>query len=380
MTRKYSAPTAEWIPASKQRFVPGNGTYPKGFVVLGIHAGVKPSNTSKPDLAILVSQSPCSAAVVFTPKEFPAAPVAISRQTLQVISGKDVQAIVVNADYASAATGKGGFEAAAAIKIGCGGLYGWVTNSEDRILNPLAHSHLSSDHASNTIERPLYGRPDRCGGSQTALTHSMARSLHYISVDGDTSINDTVTLLAKGATGLPTIAAGKSTAEDQDYHTFQSILTSLVAHLAKLVVWEGEGATRFLTIRIMAAPSRVAAHAIASSIARSPLVKTALYGKDANWGRIMCAMGNTPSLPPGTIMPEQTSLSFVPPDGTPELKRFVNGEPETLDEERGKEILDQDQLEILVRSRRGDNGGEEACLYTCDLGHGYVTINGHYRS
>lgn len=211
------------------------------------------------------------------------------------------------------------------------------------------------------------------------LMHAMTRSFHKISVDGDTSTNDTVALLANGAAGGPTITADGSTTKNHDYHAFQSILTSFVADLAKLVVWDGEGATKFITIRILAAPSQAAAHAIASSIARSPLVKTALYGKDANWGRIMCAIGNTSLLPPGTIRAEETSLSFAARDGTPELKLCVNGEPETLEEERAKEILDQDELEILVKLRQGD-GGEEACFYTCDLGHGYVTINGDYRS
>ena len=233
---------------------------------------------------------------------------------------------------------------------------------------------------------------------QALLAYAMARSFNSISVDGDTSTNDTVALLANGAAGGPAITAASPTDDpsstSQDYVVFRDVLTAFAADLAKLVVRDGEGATKFVTIRVTAATSESSAHAIASSIATSPLVKTALYGKDANWGRVLCAIGYTPSLPPGTIVPEQTSVSLVPVDGSPELKLLVDGEPESLDEDRAKEILEQEDLEILVRLRSSSSSSSsietldghdppavhEACYYTCDFSHEYVTINGDYRT
>ena len=237
---------------------------------------------------------------------------------------------------------------------------------------------------------------------QTLLAHAMARSFNSISVDGDTSTNDTVALLANGAAGgrpiTPPSPTDESSPTSQDYVVFRDVLTAFAADLAKLVVRDGEGATKFVMIRVTAAASESSAHAIASSIATSPLVKTALYGKDANWGRILCAIGYTPSLPAGTIVSEQTSVSFVPVDGSPELKLLVDGEPESVDEDRAREILEQEDLEILVRLRSGGGGsssssssgkthdgddpraGHEACYYTCDFSHEYVTINGDYRT
>lgn len=223
---------------------------------------------------------------------------------------------------------------------------------------------------------------------QPLLRSAMQRSFNSISIDGDTSTNDTVALLANGAAGGRSIAQPSTDkAGTADYQAFQEILTSFAADLAKLVVRDGEGATKFVTIRVTGATTHGAAHAIASSIARSPLVKTALYGKDANWGRILCAIGYTGGVPADTIVPEQTSVSFVPVDGSPELKLLVNGEPEAVDEERAKEILEMEDLEILVRLRSTDEGtgggetkGEEACYWTCDFSHEYVTINGDYRT
>jgi glutamate N-acetyltransferase/amino-acid N-acetyltransferase len=212
------------------------------------------------------------------------------------------------------------------------------------------------------------------------LLHAVDRSFNSISIDGDTSTNDTIAVLANGAAGGKEIASESS----EDYITFQSILTDFATDLAKLVVRDGEGATKFVTIRVTESPSLAGARKIASTIARSPLVKTALYGKDANWGRILCATGyaqiSEPGMPPSEvpeIVPEKTSVSFIPSDGSPELKLLVNGEPETVDETRAAEILEHEDLEILVKL---GNGKEEAVYWTCDYSHEYITINGDYRT
>jgi glutamate N-acetyltransferase/amino-acid N-acetyltransferase len=198
------------------------------------------------------------------------------------------------------------------------------------------------------------------------LTNAVNKSFNSISIDGDTSTNDTVAVLANGAAGGKEIASESS----EDYASFQSTLTEFATDLAKLVVRDGEGATKFVTIRVTESSSEVGARKIASTIATSPLVKTALYGKDANWGRILCATGYSQISEPGLpindvpeIVPEKTSVSFIPTDGSPELKLLVNGEPESVDEVRAAEILEHEDLEILIRL---GGGKEEAVYWTCD--------------
>jgi glutamate N-acetyltransferase/amino-acid N-acetyltransferase len=212
------------------------------------------------------------------------------------------------------------------------------------------------------------------------LTSAVDSSFNSISIDGDTSTNDTVALLANGAAGGPPVVSASS----EDYTVFQKVLTEFATDLAKLVVRDGEGATKFVTIRVTESPSVVGARKIASTIAKSPLVKTALYGKDANWGRILCAVGYSQISEPGQpinavpdIVPEKTSVSFIPADGSAELKLLVNGEPEAVDEERASEILAMEDLEIVVRL---GTGKKEATVWTCDFSHEYVTINGDYRT
>lgn len=212
------------------------------------------------------------------------------------------------------------------------------------------------------------------------LTNAVDGSFNSISIDGDTSTNDTVAILANGAAGGQELTSTSS----KDYAAFQEILTNFAIDLAKLVVRDGEGATKFVTIRVKESPSLAGARKVASTIARSPLVKTALYGKDANWGRILCATGYSQISEPGMpetevneIIPERTSVSFIPSDGSPELKLLVNGEPEAVDETRAAEILAHEDLEIVVRL---GGGKEEAVYWTCDFSHEYVTINGDYRT
>lgn len=216
---------------------------------------------------------------------------------------------------------------------------------------------------------------------QSLLSHSVSRSFNSISVDGDTSTNDTVALLANGAAGGTPITSTDS----QDYAAMQDVLTKFTQSLAQLVVRDGEGATKFVTVRVQNSPSYEDARLIASTIARSPLVKTALYGKDANWGRILCAVGYTQGTSPGTVIPEKTSVGFKPVDGSAELKLLVNGEPEAVDEARAAKILEHEDLEIVVDlagGARGEEGkgGEEALYWFCDFSHEYVTINGDYRT
>jgi glutamate N-acetyltransferase/amino-acid N-acetyltransferase len=216
--------------------------------------------------------------------------------------------------------------------------------------------------------------PVAAGPLQSALTSAITKSFNSISIDGDTSTNDTVALLANGAAGGQTIT---STSSD-DFAAFQKTLTDFAIDLAKLVVRDGEGATKFVTIRVTNAATYKDAHRVASTIARSPLVKTALYGKDANWGRILCATGYAEGV--DSVIPEETSVSFVPTDGSEELKLLVRGEPEQVDETRAAKILEAEDLEINVRLSENKGYKEEAVFWTCDFSHEYVTINGDYRT
>ena len=161
------------------------------------------------------------------------------------------------------------------------------------------------------------------------------------------------------------------------------VLTGFAQKLAQLVVRDGEGATKFVEIRVRNAQTEADAQMIASTISRSPLVKTALYGKDANWGRVLCAIGYTQGLSSAdVVMPERTSVSFVPVGDSRSksegvLKLLVNGEPQNVDEARAARLLEDEDLIIDVDL---GNGGEEGVYWTCDFSHEYVTINGDYRT
>lgn len=207
-----------------------------------------------------------------------------------------------------------------------------------------------------------------------SLQAAVGKSFNSISIDGDTSTNDTVAIMSNGAAGGDCVSEMAS----PQYRAFENTLTEFAIDLAKLVVRDGEGATKFVTIRVTNAASYADAHRVASTIARSPLVKTALYGKDANWGRILCATGYAERVK--SVTPEETSVSFIPTDGSDELKLLVRGEPEQVDEARAAKILEAEDLEIKVQLSENEAYTEEAVFWTCDFSHEYVTINGDYRT
>lgn len=251
---------------------------------------------------------------------------------------------------------------------------------------------------------------------RSILRTASNRSFNCISIDGDTSTNDTVALFANGAaapsepTPIYKAFSDENRKPHQDLEAFQEVLKSFMVDLAKLVVRDGEGATKFVTIRVQADQNAANARRAAVSIATSALVKTALYGKDANWGRILCAIGYAPgimqsrevpldhaiadgfqraertrkSLEYNPVKPQETSVSFIPADGSEELKLLVRGEPEQVDEERAKQILEMEDLEILVKLNDKPDAPHppkiEEVFWTCDFSHEYVTINGDYRT
>ncbi len=224
---------------------------------------------------------------------------------------------------------------------------------------------------------------------QELLSTAADKSYNCISIEGDTSTNDMVAMLANGAAGGIEIDFCPSAAsQSEDFVAFQRTLIEFMADMAKLVVRDGEGATKFITIRVRGSPSYLAAKHIASVIARSVLVKTAIYGKDPSWGGVLAALGysliDTEFAGKGIIVPELTSVSFVPIDGGAELKFLDKGSPAKVDEVRAKEVMDQEDVEVVVDLRDdGKAAGqdvEEVVYWTCDLTHEFVTINGDFRS
>ena len=453
--RNYSAPVDSSIPASKTKYVPTSGTYPKGFSVSGTHVGVKASNTTKPDVALIASDRACNGAAVFTTNKFQAAPVQVSRSVLEKRNGAGLRSIIINSGCANAVTGTGGLDDAQQMASTTSSHFQSEDNDSSqgpnslvmstgvigqrlplqKILSgiPKAYAALSSTHQSwlstaraimttdtfpkllsTTFTLPsshhsgttysLAGMTKGAGmihpnmatllgilctdapiapsALQPLLKTAVTHSFNSISIDGDTSTNDTVAILANGAAAPSPSTPSITSADSPDYTAMQEVLTAFSQRLAQLVVRDGEGATKFVQITVRSAPSYKDAHLIASTISRSPLVKTALYGKDANWGRILCSIGYTQGLSPNAVVPEKTNVSFVPAENSASksegvLKLLVNGEPEAVDEARAARLLEDEDLEILVDL---GTGREEARYWTCDFSHEYVTINGDYRT
>ncbi|KFH73224.1 ArgJ family protein [Podila verticillata NRRL 6337] len=421
------------LPANKQKLIPTSGQYPRGFLVSGISSAVKKSGAR--DLALITSKYPCSAAAVFTKNVFQAAPVVVSRERLQDNGGKAIHGLVANSGCANAVTGAKGLENAREMQASLDALTGHARSSlvmstgvigqhlnMDKILKGIQDSKqaLGPDHEhwmacaqaymttdtfpklrsktfrlpESKIEYRLAGitkgagmiHPDMAtllgtivtdlgvepGLLQYALTHAVDRSFNAISVDGDMSTNDTVALLANGGATEGKIVVDK--VGSKDFEAFRDSLTEFAQDLSQLVVRDGEGATKFVKVAVEGAPTFEAAKTVASTIATSSLVKTALYGQDANWGRILCAVGYSGVK---DIDPKKVSVSFIPTDNSEPLKLLVNGEPELVDESRASEILKMEDLEIRVEL----NLGKEATSYwTCDLSHEYISINADYRS
>ena len=513
--RCYSAPAERSIPAAKQKYVPNSGTYPQGFLAGSSHAGVKKSNTSYDDIALIVSEQPCPAAAVFTRNLFKAAPVTVSHQILAQRHSDGLRGVVINSGCANAVTGTVGIDMAREMGRAADRCFAPEAAPEaaskpsepedspqestpaqipmrtlvmstgvigqrlpiDRINGaiPKAHAALGASHEhwmraaqaicttdtfpkllSRTFTLPSHPETEYSIAGMTKgagmihpnmgtllaiictdvkiapnsmtplLRYSIDRTFNSISIDGDTSTNDTVAFFANGAAApadmeslsLPErdMAQRKSLSSQmsQDVRAFSNVLRAFMADLAQLVVRDGEGATKFVTIRVHSDHNFGSARRVAMSIATSSLVKTALYGKDANWGRILCAIGYAPGvmydpfLPlsgsggnskaakelNGQVQASRTSVSFVPSDGSEELKLVVRGEPEEVDEERAKAILEMGDLEILVKlnddgperpvseqTSKGKPGkASEAVVWTCDFSHEYVTINGDYRT
>jgi glutamate N-acetyltransferase / amino-acid N-acetyltransferase len=400
-----------------------------GFDAAGIAAGIKKNGA--PDLALILSRVPCRAAAVFTKNAFPAAPVLYDRALL-ALNPEAVHGVVINSGCANACTGVPGdanarlMAEAVEMSIGAGdhavmvmstGVIG-VQLPMHKIHDgvPKAVAQLRPDGwpdaaraIMTTDTRPkLFARSVEVGGAtirltgiakgagmihpdmatmlsvivtdaaiaqpmlQAALVDAANRSYNRISIDGDTSTNDTVLLLANGLAGNPEIAEGSPA-----YAAFVEALTALATDLAQAIVRDGEGVTKFVTVHVHGASSDADAHAAANTIATSPLVKTAFFGNDANWGRILAAVGRSGIPVDPTRCALYVSGGPQPGDRMPELQLVAGGTPLVYAESDAAARFAQPELDVRVDLGLG---GGEAIVWTCDLSHEYVSINGDYRT
>ena len=368
-----------------------------------VAAGIKANRVL--DLALIYSEMPASAAAVFTENTFIAAPLIVSKRHLEETRHR-ARAILVNSGNANAATGEAGIQAsracveALAAQIGCPvnevlvsstGVIGrplpvqTIKSSIPKLVASLAPGNIemlargimttdtvpkiaTAQAAGARIAGVAKGagmiHPDMAtmlsfimtdaemshADLQEALRFAVHRSFNSISVDGDTSTNDMVVVLANGASGIRPAA-----------DAFRDALTDVCTRLATAIVRDGEGASKFVEITVEGAPSDAAAHTIGRAIARSPLVKTAIYGADPNWGRIVGAIGNT-GIP---LKSDRVDI-------------YIGGVPisdATLEQARQKLSGKEVQIRVVL-----DSGPGSARVWTCDLTEGYIRINADYTT
>jgi glutamate N-acetyltransferase/amino-acid N-acetyltransferase len=402
----------------------GTITTPTGFLAATAAAGLKQSG--RPDIAIIYSQHPCTAAAVFTQNQVAAAPVILGREMLETNS-LPIRGVVANAGNANACTGPAGLEAARQVQersaalLNCQpqqlfllstGVIG-IPLPVDKVMAGVqtAAAHLSPANGlaaaqaiMTTDTRPKQiavqvALPDgvvTIGGMakgagmihpnmatmlavittdaavpaeplQKLLRQAVDQSFNRISVDGDTSTNDTVLLLANGASGV-------EAADKASLAAFSAALTHLCTALARMIVADGEGANKFVTIEVMGAADDLDAHQVAQTIATSPLVKTALAGGDPNWGRILAAAGRA-----GVTFNQHTVALWIGRPGHQQtrLQLVAEGTPTPYNEAQAAALFAQPEIEIHLDLGVGMG---EATVWTCDLTHEYVTINADYRT
>jgi len=404
--------------------ISGGVCAPKGFSAGGIRCGIK-ENSQKKDLALIYSEQLCSAAGKFTKNSVRAACVDVSRSN--VFCGH-LHAIIANSGNANACTGQEGLLAAQRMAqlaadafqfdpseaaVASTGVIGVpfpiakIENSIDALKACLRSDEQGHSDALEAImttdtrkkeialEFEIDGKPVRMGamakGSgmihpnmatmlcfittdadiipsalDAALQRAVKRSFNRLSVDGDTSTNDMVIVMANGKAGIESI-----TAYSAGYDIFRAALEKVCIYLARAMARDGEGATKLVTVTVTGAASEKTAEALAKSVVSSNLVKAACFGADANWGRVLCAMGNAGV----EFSPEKTNLIFKSAAGEIEVCR--NGESVPFSEENAKKILSEEEIEILINLHDGE---EKAAAWGCDLTYDYVKINGDYRS
>ena len=397
---------------------------PKGFKAGGIACGIKASSKKK-DLALIYSEKPCTASAMFTTNKVKAASILVTQEH---ISGHVLQAIIANSGNANACTGEPGIQAARkmanlAAKV-CGidprhvavastGVIGVPLSVGviEKNIKALGESLRADDDGhtaaleaimttdlrrkEGALEVAIDGKAVHIGamikGSgmihpnmatmlcfittdaaispvelEASLSCAVRRTFNRLTVDGDTSTNDVVIIMANGEAGNAPICAGT-----RSFEIFYQALETLCIKLTRATARDGEGATKLLTVTVSGALNENAAEIMAKAVASSSLVKAACFGADANWGRILCAMGYSGA----NFLPAEVDISFA--SGEEEVFVCRAGASVPFQEKDAKKILSREEIEIRIIAGKGLG---QATAWGCDLTYDYVKINGDYRS
>jgi len=405
-----------WVMEAVTEFITSGGvTSPQGFQAGATYAGIKEKTERNLDLGILFSGVPCAAAAVFTTNRIKAAPVLLSQQRLR--EGRAV-AVVVNSGCANAFTAEQGMADAAemaelaakrvgvsseGVLVASTGVIGTrlpmerVKDGMSRIVlsreggRELARAMMTTDTVPKEAAISVGGNNFIIGGVakgsgmihpdlatmlcflttdagvdagflRTALQQAVDVSFNMISIDGDTSPNDMVLLMANGLAGNQPISAGSPQAD-----AFQQALNQICTRLAKALAHDGEGATKLIEVTVSGAPSLADARLVARTIVSSPLVKTAIHGNDPNWGRVVAAAGRS------GVELEAARLDLYL--GSNCLVQA--GHPLPLDKEEAMKALDRSEVSIALNLNLGS---ASATAWGCDLSEEYVTINSQYTT
>lgn len=404
--------------------IKGGVTAAKGFKANGLNAGIK--NNVKKDMAVIYSEVPCKAAGTFTTNKVKAAPVKWDYKVVH--ESEYAQAVVVNSGIANACTGEEGYGycmdmasetakvlgiKADAVLVASTGVIGkqlpmdiikeGINKLSKDMAGDEAHAQLAAEAIMTTDTRPkqiavkldIDGKEVTIGGMckgsgmihpnmctmlcfittdcniskellEKALSNAIDDTFNMISVDGDTSTNDSVLLLANGMAQNKLIDT-----EDENYKKFYEALYYINEELSKMIAGDGEGCTCLFEVRVDNAPSKADAKMLAKSVVTSSLTKAAIYGHDANWGRILCAMGYSGA----EFEPEKVAIWFESANG--KIQIVENGSAANYSEEEAAKILTSDHVKAICDCGIGEYS---ATAYGCDLTHEYVNINADYRS
>ncbi|MGN1167020.1 MAG: bifunctional glutamate N-acetyltransferase/amino-acid acetyltransferase ArgJ [Lachnospiraceae bacterium] len=404
--------------------VKGGVTAAKGYEAASTAAGIK--YVGRTDMAMIYSQVPCVTAGTFTTNVVKAAPVKWDQQV--VYSEEKSQAVIVNSGIANACTGEEGFGyckdtaeaaakalhiSAAGVLIGSTGVIGkqmpiekltagikvLAEKKNDSLENgtEAAKAIMTTDTCEKelAVEIEIGGKTVTIGGMakgsgmihpnmctmlafittdaviaketlQKALSEDVGDTYNMISVDGDTSTNDTVLLLANGLAENPEIIYGS-----EEYKRFSEALHTINKYLAKKIAGDGEGATALFEAKVVNCESKEQAKVLAKAIVCSNLTKAAIAGHDANWGRILCAMGYSGA----QFDPEKVDLFFESAAG--KIQIIEKGTAVDYSEEKATKILSESEVTAIADIKMGEY---EATAWGCDLTHGYIDINADYRS
>ena len=330
--------------------IPGGVTAPKGFRAWGVHCGVKSKKADKKDLALILSDQECAAAAVYTMNRVKAAPLYVTMEHLEDGTAWGVAANSGNANACCPMSHEYAEEMARLAARATG-------RAPAGMIHPNMGTMLCFVTTDCAITREMLSE---------ALREVVPRTFNRVTVDGDTSTNDMCAVLANGMAGNPLIEW-----KDDGYTVFLKALRQLCQELARAIAGDGEGASRLITCAVREARSEESAERLAKAVVGSPLVKAAMFGADANWGRVLCAMGYSKA----PFRPEYVDISFSSAVGAVAVCR--GGMGLDFDEEAARSILSQDEVVIDVHLHEGEH---EATCWGCDLTYEYVKINGDYRT